>query len=57
MAEELYKPLAHPAWSQTCMEGRRPPPPCVLTIAGSDSGGGSGNSGGSIPGQGGGIYE
>ena len=42
MAEELYKPLAHPAWSQTCMEGRRPPPPCVLTIAGSDSGGGAG---------------
>lgn len=38
----VYKPLSHPAWTQTCLEGHRPPPPCVLTIAGSDSGGGAG---------------
>lgn len=38
----IYQELLQPAWLQGDLEGNRPSPPCVLTIAGSDSGGGAG---------------
>ena len=42
MTHRVYSALAHPAWTQSGEEGQRTPPPCVLSIAGSDSGGGAG---------------
>ena len=42
MAPNSYGPLANPAWTQSGEIGNCTPPARVLTIAGSDSGGGAG---------------
>ena len=42
MSPHLYGPLTHPAWTQSGENGNCTPPARVLTIAGSDSGGGAG---------------
>lgn len=39
---QSYAPLPLPLWTKEGQDGARPAPPCVLTIAGSDSGGGAG---------------
>ena len=39
---KIYQYPAPPAWLGNEQEGSRPAPPCALTVAGSDSGGGAG---------------